>query len=167
MYDIGTLKVAWVEKNVEYLSSEMFKPNELNEAVAFGEQQGDYMLMQLIKQKDNYYRWRVLPYGRHKQYLNGMKITRKIENFFNPESSFAELDNESGFGELNGESNFINTKDPTDVQNVRIFDVFVLGPLMIYTATQKSLPFWLRMTLLFFGITTILYNADNYIKNKQ
>jgi hypothetical protein len=86
-----------------------------------------------------------------------MKITRKIENFFNPESSFAEMDGESGF---------ISLKSATDVQNVRIIDVFVLGPLMIYTATQKSLPFWLRMTLLFFGITTILYNADNYIKNK-
>jgi hypothetical protein len=157
MYDIGTIKVAWVEKNVEYLSSVMFKPDELEEAVAFGEKQGDYMIMQLIKQEGDYYRWRVLPYGRHKEYLKGMKITRKIENFFNPESSFAEMDGESGF---------VSLKSATDVQNVRMFDVFVLGPLMIYTATQKSLPFWLRMTLLFFGITTILYNADNYIKNK-
>lgn len=166
MYDIGTLKVAWVEDNVEYLSSEMFKPNELNEAVAFGEEQGDYMLMQLIQQKDDYYRWRVLPYGRHKQYLNGMKFTRKIENFFNPESGFAELDAESGYGELNGESGFISVKDISNVQTIRIIDVFILGPLLIYAATQKSLPFWLRMSLLFFGIATILYNADNYIKNK-
>ena len=157
MYDIGTIKVAWVEKNVEYLSSQMFKPDELDEAVAFGEKHGDYMIMQLIQLKDDYYRWRVLPYGRHKEYLKGMKITRKIDNFFNPESSFTEAD---------GESSFINLKDTADIQNVRIVDVFVLGPLMIYTATQKSLPFALRMSLLFFGIITILYNADNYIKNK-
>jgi hypothetical protein len=160
MYPIGTLKVAWIENNVEYLSSDMFKPNQLDEAVAFGEKQGDYMIMQLIQQSNDYYRWRVLPYGRHKQYLNGMRFTRKLEKLF-------KGNEESGFNELDGESGFIDTKDISNVQNVRLFDVFVIAPLLIYTSTQKSLPFWLRITLLFLGIMTFLYNGDNYLKNKK
>jgi len=160
MYPIGTLKVAWIENNVEYLSSDMFKPNQLDEAVAFGEKQGDYMIMQLIQQSNDYYRWRVLPYGRHKQYLNGMRFTRKLEKLF-------KGGEESGFGELDGESGFIDTKDISNVQNVRLIDVFVIAPILIYTSTQKTLPFWLRMTLLFLGIMTLLYNGDNYLKEKN
>lgn len=76
MYPIGTLKVAWVESNVEYLSSDMFKPNELDKAISYGEKVGDYMIMQLVAQEKDLYRWRVLPYGNHKQYLTSMRFRR-------------------------------------------------------------------------------------------
>jgi hypothetical protein len=159
MYPIGTIKVAWVEKDVEYLSSDMFKPDELDKAVALGESVGDYMIMQLIEQSKDYYRWRVLPYGRHKQYIKGMKLTRKVENLFNSESGFDgdELDNESGFVQIR----------QVTTQEVRLIDVFIIAPLLIYTSTQKTLPFWLRMALLIMGITTLLYNGDNYLKNRD
>ena len=49
-------------------------------------------------------------------------------------------------------------------QSVRLVDVFLLGPLMIYIAwnhNEKINALYLYL-LLFFGATTISYNARNY-----
>lgn len=49
-------------------------------------------------------------------------------------------------------------------QRMRLFDVFVLGPLMIYAATKLSKEHRVAAVALgFFGLTTIGYNAKNYI----
>jgi len=50
-------------------------------------------------------------------------------------------------------------------QGVRLLDVFFLGPLMIYSASQlpqrnKAA----RAALLFFGVTTVLYNLHNFAR---
>jgi hypothetical protein len=48
-------------------------------------------------------------------------------------------------------------------QAVRLADVFVIGPIMIYGATKISEPTWLKWALGLFGASTILYNAQNYV----
>ena len=56
---------------------------------------------------------------------------------------------------------------PVKSQNVRIVDVFVIGPLMLYAGlvltrkhpTRNVLAGWL---LAAFGVSTIVYNAINY-----
>lgn len=52
-------------------------------------------------------------------------------------------------------------------QNVRLLDVFVLGPVLIYAATQKKQSELLRLSVGVIGVATILYNWRNYqaIKN--
>lgn len=94
MYPIGTLKVAWVESNVEYLSS---------------------------------------------------------------------VSNESGYYEAPTGGMFTD-KEEYEKQLVRIADVFILGPFLIYVATIKSLPKHIRAILFLIGILTIIYNGKNYIK---
>lgn len=48
-------------------------------------------------------------------------------------------------------------------QTVRLIDVFLLGPGMIYAGTRPSnLPPWLRLFLVGTGIATIAYNGHNY-----
>jgi hypothetical protein len=154
MYPIGTIKVAWVESDPEYFSSQMFAPDQLNEAVAFGERVKDYMVMQLIKTDGDYYRWRLLKYGGYKQLISGTNVKRKLQKIFGSESGYNSL-----------ESSFVEEEKNT--QMVRLIDVFLIGPLLIYTSFQKSLPSWLRVLLLIVGVSTILYNGNNYIKNKQ
>lgn len=53
-------------------------------------------------------------------------------------------------------------------QNIRLFDVFVLGPAMIYAGTRLDVryrdtsglgPFMAAM-----GIATIVYNGRNYLR---
>lgn len=159
MYALGTLKVAWVEKDPLFLSSLMFNPNEIDKAEAFGKSKGNFMIMKLVGQKGDTYRWELLPYGEYKGYLNGMKMKRAFQDLF--ESSFAENDT------------IITAKVPETKmqadksQYVRLLDVFVIGPVLIYAGTFKALPKYLRVFLIVVGILTILYNANNYLKNKE
>ena len=155
MYALGTLKVAWVEKDVEYLSSLMFEPNQLDQAVAYGEKVGDYMIMQLIEQKGDFYRWRVLPYGNDKQYLRAMRWRRTFDNLFNQEeNSFYTAPNGSVY----------TSKESYQTQMVRLAYVFLIGPFLIYVSTLNVLPKHIRRILFLIGIATIVYNGNRYIK---
>ena len=51
-------------------------------------------------------------------------------------------------------------------QFVRLLDVFLYGPLLIYIAFDQSnnLNEIIRFTLLLMGATTMSYNARNYLK---
>ena len=56
-------------------------------------------------------------------------------------------------------------KDKTQV--IRILDVVVIAPTMIYAGTTKSdLPPIVKLGLLGFGIATLVYNGNNYLKNR-
>lgn len=52
-----------------------------------------------------------------------------------------------------------------DVQNVRLVDVFVIAPFLIYVGSNKTLSNPIRFGLWAIGIATLMYNADNYLKN--
>ena len=54
-----------------------------------------------------------------------------------------------------------------NVQDIRLIDVFILGPFLIYVGTKKELSLPIRLTLLGFGAATIIYNGNNYLKNKK
>lgn len=49
-------------------------------------------------------------------------------------------------------------------QPVRLVDIFLLGPFMVWASTRRTLPEWARLTLLVSGILTVAYNAENYRK---
>jgi hypothetical protein len=49
-------------------------------------------------------------------------------------------------------------------QQVRLIDVFLLGPFMIWAgATQRQLPPWAKALLVVSGAATVVYNARNYL----
>lgn len=51
-------------------------------------------------------------------------------------------------------------------QWVRLIDIFVYGPYLIYLSIHNTYLFssYEKLFLLFFGATTITYNARNYLK---
>jgi len=51
------------------------------------------------------------------------------------------------------------------VQQVRLLDVFVVAPFCFYVATFKTLPTAVRAGLAVLGAATLIYNANNYLKN--
>jgi hypothetical protein len=53
-------------------------------------------------------------------------------------------------------------------QNIRILDVFVIGPLMIVGGMcgLKNEAWW-GLPLIFFGATTITYNGKNYLVQRK
>ena len=52
------------------------------------------------------------------------------------------------------------------VQDVRLLDVFFIGPFLIYVGMNKQLSLPTRVALVTLGVSTILYNGNNYLKNK-
>jgi hypothetical protein len=52
-------------------------------------------------------------------------------------------------------------------QYVRLIDIFLYGPFLIYIGMKKTYTFSLieQVFLLFLGATTITYNARNYLEN--
>jgi hypothetical protein len=58
--------------------------------------------------------------------------------------------------------------DPIKPQGIRILDVWLIGPLMLYASTllpkEKDLT---RFALRSFGLGTIVYNARNYMVIKE
>lgn len=57
---------------------------------------------------------------------------------------------------------YIST-DGTKTQTIRILDVFLIGPLMIYCGHNSNAVSIFSLLLVFFGATTITYNLKNYI----
>lgn len=48
-------------------------------------------------------------------------------------------------------------------QAVRIADVFLIGPAMIWAGLDLRPPRWLRWGMIAAGVGTIVYNARNYL----
>tara|TARA_Y100000361_G_scaffold60274_1_gene52861 strand:+ start:1276 stop:1482 length:207 start_codon:yes stop_codon:yes gene_type:complete len=54
-------------------------------------------------------------------------------------------------------------------QHVRLLDVFVLAPAMVYASTFKQIPDYVRLILFVSGVATLIFNGSNYLdieKNK-
>lgn len=49
------------------------------------------------------------------------------------------------------------------VQYVRILDVIFVGPLLLFAASYRTLPLWIRLSLAITGAATIAYNGIRYI----
>ena len=53
-------------------------------------------------------------------------------------------------------------------QAVRLYDIILLAPFLLYIAFKKGkLNKWDKIGVGFIGITTILYNGRNYWNNKN
>lgn len=52
-------------------------------------------------------------------------------------------------------------------QDVRLIDVFVIAPFLIYTSTLRGNPNWVRLSLFLLGSATLIYNGHNYLKHKD
>ncbi len=75
MYKIGTIKVAW-NKGKSYKEMESLMFDSLPQALSYVSDKKDFMIMELIEQKDSYYKWKVLPYGEYTNFKYGMIISK-------------------------------------------------------------------------------------------
>lgn len=55
----------------------------------------------------------------------------------------------------------------TKTQAIRLADVFIIGPVMIYAGLGKRPPKIVQTALIILGVLTILYNARNYLANQE
>lgn len=53
-------------------------------------------------------------------------------------------------------------------QGVRLVDVFLLGPFMVWVGARPgALPEWARALMVVSGAGTIVYNGANYLANQE
>ena len=74
-YKRGTIKLTWIDpQDYTFLQSKMF--TNLQDAKLFVPQSKgkNYLFFQLNESDGDNYKWKLLPYGKHKEYVNGMKI---------------------------------------------------------------------------------------------
>lgn len=51
-------------------------------------------------------------------------------------------------------------------QNIRLADVFLLGPFSIWFGMKADeMPAWARVAMVAYGVATIGYNGKNYLEN--
>ena len=66
------------------------------------------------------------------------------------------------------ETDISTIKEYQKSQAVRLYDVFLLAPFLLYVGYKaKGITQLQRYGVYFIGITTILYNGRNYLKNKN
>lgn len=54
-----------------------------------------------------------------------------------------------------------------NVQNIRLLDVFVVAPFLIYVGTRGQISQTLRIGVVALGVATLLYNGKNYLDALQ
>lgn len=52
-------------------------------------------------------------------------------------------------------------------QLIRLADILLIGPLMIYSGTGKRMPPILRDALVVMGVLTIVYNGANFLARQK
>ena len=66
-------------------------------------------------------------------------------------------------------NNSAEIKEFEKSQFIRLVDVFVIAPICVYAGVKYKdvLPTWLSVSLITIGAGTLVYNANNYLLNKE
>lgn len=79
MYEIGTLKLTWINPlDYTLLESKMYNKTALKEALKDAEGKPDWMIFELIKTQDHSYEWKLLPYGEANRFVQSMQISKNV-----------------------------------------------------------------------------------------
>ncbi len=49
-------------------------------------------------------------------------------------------------------------------QQIRLLDVLLVGPFMVWFGVSAQAPTWARLSMATLGVLTILYNGANYLR---
>lgn len=60
-----------------------------------------------------------------------------------------------------------NSTNGNKTQFIRLLDIFIYGPILIYISLYQIKSQVFKLILLFMGTTTISYNLRNYLKHKE
>lgn len=74
-YNVGTIKLTWINpKDYKVLESQMF--SSVDEALANLPQSkgNNWLIFELSETDGKKYKWKLLPYGKYRGYVNGMRL---------------------------------------------------------------------------------------------
>jgi len=66
------------------------------------------------------------------------------------------------------ETNTTSVEELSKSQNIRLIDVFLIAPFLIYIGNKaKGISSFERNMIYVIGAATLIYNGKNYLKNKN
>ncbi len=66
------------------------------------------------------------------------------------------------------ETNTTSVEELSKSQNIRLIDVFLIAPFLIYIGNKaKGISSFERNMIYVIGVATLVYNGKNYLKNKN
>ena len=66
------------------------------------------------------------------------------------------------------QTNTTSVKELSKSQNIRLIDVFIIAPFLIYVGNKaKGISSFERNMIYVIGAATLIYNGKNYLKNKN
>lgn len=73
MYQEGTIKLTWINpQDFTILNSSMY--NDVDSALKNTSDKKDWMIFKLDKVNNDNYSWKLMPYGKYKSFINGMRF---------------------------------------------------------------------------------------------
>ncbi len=76
IFEKGTIKVVWIEKDPKRIYSKMFE--SVKDAEKFAKEKQDYIVFKLIRQKNlEEFEWEIMPLGKYKLYETLLKNYNK------------------------------------------------------------------------------------------
>jgi hypothetical protein len=157
-----TYRVFWIGEDGASLFTKDF--NDYKLASEFSSPLKESIIAKLNKVNKFGQKYEIAQTPLSKEMLKGLAMRRHVIK----KASKGKKETSNADGVSNGiaEVTVSTTSEYQKSQKIRLFDVFVIAPILIYGATRKEIPTWLRVSLGFIGVATAYYNAKNYLVNR-
>lgn len=147
-------KVDWMSKESDALFSKPF--HDVNEAIAFAKNYKYAIVSKQVKASKEGFKYEIVPTLSARELRKNIMLRKA-------------LDKKNGFYNADGvsETEVTSTAQVKASQTVRLVNMFVYTPVLIYAGTRKELPTWLRYGLFAIAGLNFLTNAKNYTTNSK
>lgn len=145
--------VLWIGQEGSTVFSKDFL--EYNQAKEFAKPLKESVILKLNQANKFGKKFDMAETPQSKEFLKAVYLRRKLQN------------KKGKFSSVDGETTISTTSEYQKSQKIRLVDVFVIAPVLVYASTRKDIPTWLRVSLGVIGAATAYYNAKNYLINKK
>jgi hypothetical protein len=151
---VPRFRVAWIGQNINYFFVKDFMDED--EAISFSNTVSDSIVLRhkASNPKGQSHQWEIVPLKNSRALAKDIQLRRLLS--------------QKGYSNFSAsEVGTTTTSEYRKSQKVRLIDVFVIAPILIYAGVRKETPNWLRGSLIAIGAATMYYNAKNYRVNKK
>lgn len=147
-------RVDWIGKDNSFIFSKGF--TDYDSALAFSKTVQFALIFKAGKQTKDASQWTLVPTKNAREFVKAIKIRKALDK----KNPFYNADGLS-------ESEVTTTTQVKASQGVRLVNMFVYTPLLIYAGTRKELPLWLRASLFTISGLNFITNWKNFSTNKK
>lgn len=147
-------QVFWISKGNDHIFSKNF-PDQ-RDAIDFSKSNKFSIVLRMKKGNNDAVQWEIVPTLSAREFVKNVKARKFLEK----KNKFFNADGIS-------ETQITTTAALKTSQNVRLFQMAVFTPVLIYAGMQKDIPVWLKYSLWTIAGLNLISNYSNYSANKK